>query len=62
MYSNTPQSVFYANEPNKGERPLTSYRAAVPGKDGTCVAMIAVRAGVGEETVKKIAATLAASH
>jgi hypothetical protein len=62
MIENTPKMVLYSNAPTKSEHPITPYRAVVPGKDGTCSALISVRAGVSEETVKKIAATLSASH
>lgn len=62
MIENTPKMVFYSNPPTKSEHPITPYRAVVPGKDGTCSAMISVRAGVSEEIVKKIAGTLSASH
>jgi len=62
MIENTPKLVFYSNAPTKSDRPLTPYRASVPGKDGTCVAMFTARAGVSQEMVKKIVATLSASH
>jgi hypothetical protein len=62
MIENTPKIVFYANEPTKSDHPITPYRAIVPGKDGTCSTMISVRAGVTEETVKKIVATLSVAH
>jgi hypothetical protein len=62
MISNTPQSVFYSNAPTKSANPLTPYRAVAPGKDGTCVAMFTARAGLSEEAVKKMVATLSASH
>jgi hypothetical protein len=62
MIENTPKMVLYSNEPTKSDHPITPYRAIVPGKDGTCSVMISVRAGVNEDMVKKIAATLSASH
>jgi len=62
LISNTPQSVFYLNEPPKTGNPLRSYRAVAPGKAGTCVALISVRAAVKEDTLKEMVATLSAAQ
>jgi hypothetical protein len=61
MIQNTPQVVLYASQPTKSERPITPYHAIVQGKGGTCGALIDVRAGVTEDLVKKITATLSAT-
>jgi hypothetical protein len=63
LISNTPQSVFYANEPAKNGNPLTSYRAVAPGKGGTCVALISVRGkAVTVDILKTMVDTLAAAQ
>jgi hypothetical protein len=62
MINNTPQSVFFANEPTKSARPITPYTAIAPGKGGTCNAMFSARAGVTEEMVKKMVATLSVAN
>ena len=62
MIQNTPQSVAYASQPTKGANPITPYHAVAPGKDGTCVALLSARAGLTDEAVKKIVATLSAAH
>jgi pyrroline-5-carboxylate reductase len=61
MIKNTPQMVFYSNKPTASDNPITPYSVTVPGKGGTCSALISVRKGVSEEEVKKIADTLSAS-
>lgn len=58
MIENTPQRVFYADHPTKSAKPLTGYHVTVPGKGGTCVAMITMEPGHTEDEVKKIATTL----
>jgi hypothetical protein len=62
VVSNTPQSVFYANELPKNGNPLISYRAVAPGKGGTCVALFGVRSSVTVETLKTMVATLIAAQ
>lgn len=62
MIENSEKLVFYSSAPTKSDHPITPYRAIVPGKDGTCSTMISVRAGVTEETVRKIVATLSVAH
>jgi hypothetical protein len=62
LVSNTPQSVFYANELPKNGNPLISYRAVAPGKGGTCVALFGVRSSVTVETLKAMVATLVAAQ
>jgi hypothetical protein len=62
MFDNTPQRVFFSNPATKSDKPLTPYHVTVPGKGGTCTALISARPGLSEETVKKIAATLSAAH
>jgi hypothetical protein len=62
LISNTPQSVFYANELPKNGNPLISYRAVAPGKGGTCVALFGVRGSVTLETLKAMVATLVAAQ
>jgi hypothetical protein len=62
LISNTPQSVFYANELPKNGNPLISYRAVAPGKGGTCVALFGVRSSVTVETLKTMVATLVAAQ
>ena len=62
MFENSDKRVFYASAPTKGDHPITPYRAIVPGKDGTCSTMISARAGVTEDTARKIVATLTAVH
>jgi hypothetical protein len=62
MIDNSPQRVFFSNPPTKSEHPITPYHVMTPGKGGTCGALISVRAGVTEEVVKKIAATVGAAQ
>jgi hypothetical protein len=62
MLENSEKLVFYSSAPTKSDHPITPYRAIVPGKDGTCSTMVSVRAGVPEETVRKIVATLSVAH
>jgi hypothetical protein len=62
MIENSSKMVFYSNKPTASDNPITPYRAVVPGKGGTCSAIISVRKGISEEEVKKIAATLSASN
>jgi hypothetical protein len=62
VISNTPQSVFYANELPKNGNPLISYRAVAPGKGGVCVALFGVRSSVTIETLKAMVATLVAAQ
>ena len=62
MINNTPQSVFFANEPTKSDKPITPYTAMAPGKGGICSATFGARAGLTEETLKKIVATLSVAN
>ena len=58
MLENSPKLVVYATKPGSQTNPLTPYFAKAPGVGGVCAASIAVRSGIPEETVKRIAATL----
>ncbi len=62
MIQNTPQVVFFSNPPTKSDNPITPYHATVPGKGGTCVALISARKTVSEDTVKKMVSTLSAAQ
>lgn len=58
LIANTSKLVLYAVKPTKSDNPLTSYIARAAHGDGVCTALIDVRAGVLEDTVKKIATSL----
>lgn len=58
MLENSSKLVLYAVKPGSQANPLTPYFAKAPGSGGLCAANIAVRPGISEETVKKIASTL----
>lgn len=62
MIQNTPQGVLFTNKPTQSDRPITPYNATAPGNNGTCVALISARSAVSEDTVKRMFATLSASH
>jgi len=59
VMENTPKLVFYTTKPTAGPDPITPYfvKAPKPG-GGFCMGIISVRAGVAQDTVKKMATSL----
>ena len=61
MIENTPKRVFWAGKPVSyppSSPPVVAYHVTTPGKGGTCVGQITVKAGTADTLVKQIADTV----
>jgi len=59
LFENTSKRVFYQDKVSRGAEDPNGYSISVPGKDGSCGCHIIFVPGVPEETVRKIALSLA---
>lgn len=59
FFENTVRRIFYQDRISRNPDDPSAYSASVPAKAGTCSCRITVLSSIPEETVKKIALSLA---